>query len=144
MAVATAVPAVVTSYKVAIPGEMAAVELSPVKSSATMASAAVGECNWCDRKHSGNDQSDDLKSVHYRTPFASTVGRSSWNDNRIPTLGRTMMRSPRNCAGASNLPFTTKSKNTADADRDFREGMHLPATRRTKFKGISGRLPYCV
>ena len=22
--------------------------------------------------------------------------------------------------------------------------MHLPATRRTKFKGISGRLPYCV
>jgi len=33
----------------------------------------------------------------------------------IPTLERTMMMSPRNCMGDSNLPFTTKSKNIADA-----------------------------
>jgi hypothetical protein len=56
MAVATAMPAVVTSDKVAIPAEMAAVgsptmEPSPVKPSATMASAAVGECSWSDRQH---------------------------------------------------------------------------------------------
>ena len=85
MAVATAVA---TSDKVAIPGKMAAMEPpamepSPVKSSAAMASAAVGECSWCDRQHSGNDQSDNLKSVHYITPFMSTIGRASWNDNRI-------------------------------------------------------------
>jgi hypothetical protein len=33
----------------------------------------------------------------------------------IPTLERTMMPSPRNCTGDNNLPFTAKSKNTADA-----------------------------
>jgi hypothetical protein len=32
----------------------------------------------------------------------------------------------------------------AVANRPFREGMHLPASRRTRFKGIPGRLPYCV
>ena len=79
MAVATAMPAVVTSDKVAIPAGMAAVESptmesSPVKPSATMASAAVGECSWTDRQHSGKDQSDNLKSAHYRNPFSLTVG----------------------------------------------------------------------
>jgi hypothetical protein len=79
MAVATAMPAVVTSDKVAIPTGMAAVESptmesSPVKPSATMASAAVGECSWTDRQHSGKDQSDNLKSAHYRNPFSLTVG----------------------------------------------------------------------
>ena len=79
MAVATAMPAVVTSDKVAIPTGMAAVESStmessPVKPSATMASAAVGECSWTDRQHSGKDQSDNLKSAHYRNPFSLIVG----------------------------------------------------------------------
>jgi hypothetical protein len=88
MAVATAMPAVVTSDKVAIPAEMAAVESptmepSPVKPSATMASAAVGECSWSDRQHSGKDYSDNLKSAHYTIPFAVLSGRSSWNDNRM-------------------------------------------------------------
>jgi hypothetical protein len=49
-------------------------ESSPVKPSATMASAAVGECSWTDRQHSGKDQSDNLKSAHYRNPFSLTVG----------------------------------------------------------------------
>jgi hypothetical protein len=74
MAVATAMPAGVTSDKVAMPAEMAAVESptmepSPVKPSATMASAAVGECTWSDRQHSGKDQSDNLNSAHYPNPF---------------------------------------------------------------------------
>jgi len=30
------------------------------------------------------------------------------------------------------------------ADRDFREGVRFPTSRRTKFKGISSRLPYCL
>jgi DNA-binding transcriptional LysR family regulator len=30
------------------------------------------------------------------------------------------------------------------ADRNFREGMRFPGPRRTEFKGISSRLPYCV
>jgi len=34
-----------------------------------MASAAVGECSWCDRQHSGKDQSDNLEPSHYTTPF---------------------------------------------------------------------------
>jgi hypothetical protein len=68
MAVATAMPVVVTSDKVAIPAEMAAVE------SPTMASAAVGECSWSDRQHSGKNQSDNLKSAHYTNPFSPTVG----------------------------------------------------------------------
>jgi len=67
-------PAVVTSDKAAIAAEMATVEPpsmepSPVKSSATMASAFVGECSWSGRQHSGNDQSDNLKSAHYTSPF---------------------------------------------------------------------------
>ncbi len=33
----------------------------------------------------------------------------------IPTLERRMMTSPRNCTGDTNLPFTTKSKNIAEA-----------------------------
>jgi hypothetical protein len=80
MAVATAMPAVVASGKVAIPAEMAAVETSTVepssvksaaavKPSTTMPSAAVGECSGCDRQHSGKDQSDNLRSAHYTTPF---------------------------------------------------------------------------
>jgi hypothetical protein len=78
MAVATAMP--VTSDKVTMPGEMAAVESttmepSPVKPSATMASAtvasaAVGECSWSHRQHSGKDQSDNLNSAHYTNPFS--------------------------------------------------------------------------
>jgi hypothetical protein len=74
MTTATAMPAVVTSGKVAIPAEMAAVESStmepsPVKPSATMAAAAVGECSWCDRQHSGKNQSDKLRFTHYTVPF---------------------------------------------------------------------------
>jgi hypothetical protein len=74
MAVSTAMPAVVTSNKVAMPGEMAAVESSPVKPSATMASAAVasaavGECSWSNRQHSGKDKSDNLNSAHCTNPF---------------------------------------------------------------------------
>ena len=68
MAVATAMPAVVTSDKVATSAEMAAVEPSPVKSS-----AAVGECSWSDRQHSGKDQSYNLRSAHYTNPFWVTV-----------------------------------------------------------------------
>jgi hypothetical protein len=88
MAVATAMPAVVTSDKVAMPAEMAAVESptmepSSVKPSATMASAAVGECSWSDRQHSGKDYSDNLRSAHYTIPFAILSGRSSRNDNRM-------------------------------------------------------------
>lgn len=64
MAVATAMPAVVTSDKVAIPAEMAPVEPSP-----SMASAAVGECSWSDRQHSGKDYCDNLKCAHYTIPF---------------------------------------------------------------------------
>jgi hypothetical protein len=75
MAVTTAMPAVVTSDKVTMPAEMAAVEStpmepSPVKPSATMASAAVGECSRSDRQHSGKDQSDNLNSAHYTNPFS--------------------------------------------------------------------------
>jgi hypothetical protein len=33
-----------------------------------MASAAVRGCSWCDRQHSGKDQSDNLESFHYSTP----------------------------------------------------------------------------
>jgi len=83
MAVATAMPAVVTSDKVAIPAEMAAVESPTMEPSATMASAAVGECSWSDRQHSGKDYSDNLKSAHYTIPFPPLSGRSSCNDNRI-------------------------------------------------------------
>ena len=73
MAVATAMP--VTSDKVTMPGEMAAVESttmepSPVKPSATVASAAVGECSRSHRQHSGKDQSDNLNSAHYTNPFS--------------------------------------------------------------------------
>jgi hypothetical protein len=80
MAAATAMPAVVTSDKVAIAAEMAAVEPSPVKSSSavkpstTMASAAVGECSRSDRQHSGKDQSENLRSVHYTNPFCLSLG----------------------------------------------------------------------
>jgi hypothetical protein len=79
MAVATAMPAIVTSDKVAIPAEMAAMgspttEPSAVKPTATMASAAVGECSWSDRQHSGKDYSDNLKFAHYTISFPSTVG----------------------------------------------------------------------
>jgi len=74
MAVATAMPAVVTSDKVATSAEMAAVEPSPVKSSAAVKpSAAVGECSWSDRQHSGKDQSYNLRSAHYTNPFWVTV-----------------------------------------------------------------------
>ena len=83
MAVATAMPAVVTSDKVAIPAEMAAVESPTMEPSATMASAAVGECSWSDRQHSGKDYSDNLRSAHYTIPFAILSGRSSRNDNRM-------------------------------------------------------------
>jgi hypothetical protein len=83
MAVATAMPAVATSDKVAIPAEMAAMESSPVKPSATMASAATGECSWSDRQHAGKDQSDNLNSAHIQIPSEGLSGRFSWNDNRI-------------------------------------------------------------
>jgi hypothetical protein len=74
MAVATAMPAVVTSNKVAMPAKMAAMESptmepSPVKPSATMASAAVAECSWSDHQHSGKDKSDNLNSAHCTNPF---------------------------------------------------------------------------
>jgi hypothetical protein len=69
MAVATAMPAVVTSDKVAM---------------TAVASAAMGECSWSDRQHSGKDQSDNLDSAHYTNSFfPQPSGRSSWNDNRI-------------------------------------------------------------
>jgi hypothetical protein len=83
MAVATAMPAVVPSGKVAIPAEMAAAESPTMEPSPTMASAAAGECSWSDRQHSGKDYSDNLKSDHYTIPFLATSGRSSRNDNRI-------------------------------------------------------------
>jgi hypothetical protein len=85
MAVATAMPAVVTSDKVTMAAvESPTMEPSPVKPSATMASAAVGECSWSDRQHSGKDQSDNLDSAHYTNSFfPQPSGRSSWNDNRI-------------------------------------------------------------
>jgi hypothetical protein len=69
MAVTTAMPAVMTSDKVAIPAEMAAMGSPATEPSATMASAAVGECNWSDRQHSGKDYSDNLKSAHYTLSF---------------------------------------------------------------------------
>ena len=71
-------PAVVTSDKVAIPGKMTALEPptmepSPVKSSTavtpTTMAVAVGKCGWYDRQHSGKDQSENLRSAHYTTPF---------------------------------------------------------------------------
>jgi hypothetical protein len=79
MAVATAMPAVVTSGKMAIPAEMAAMgspamESSAVKPSATMASAAVGGCSWSDCQHSGKDYSDNLKSAHLYSFLCHTVG----------------------------------------------------------------------
>lgn len=81
MAVATAMPAVVTSDKVAMAAvEPPTMEPSPVKSSAavkpsaTMASAAVGECNRSNRQHSSKDHSDNLKSAHYTNPFFRTLG----------------------------------------------------------------------
>jgi hypothetical protein len=83
MAVATAMPAVVTSDRVAIPGEMGTVESPTMEPSPTMASAAVGECSWGDRQHSGKDYSENLESAHYTIPFPGVSGRSSWNDNRI-------------------------------------------------------------
>jgi hypothetical protein len=83
MVVATAMPAIVTADKVAIPAEMAAVESPTMEPSAAMASAAAGECSWSDRQHSGKDYSDNLRSAHYTIPFARPSGRSSWNDNRM-------------------------------------------------------------
>jgi hypothetical protein len=74
MAVTTAMPAVMTSDKVAIPAEMAAMGSPATEPSATMASAAVGECNWSDSQHSGKDYSDNLKSAHYALSFPCTVG----------------------------------------------------------------------
>jgi hypothetical protein len=72
----TAMPAVVTATgKGAIRAKMAAMETARAKSSTavkpspSMAAATVGECTWCDRQHSGNDQSDNFKSAHYTTPF---------------------------------------------------------------------------
>src|ERR1700760_3261181 len=65
IAVAAAMPAVVTSDRVAIPAEMAAVGSPTTEPSATMASAAAGEGSLSDRQHSGKDYSDNLKSAHY-------------------------------------------------------------------------------
>ena len=45
----------------------------PIRASVPI-SAAVGECSWTDRQHSGKDQSDNLKSAHYSNPFSLTVG----------------------------------------------------------------------
>ena len=84
MAVATAMPAVVTSDKVAMAAaESPTMEPSPTMASAAVASAAMGECNRSDRQHSGKDYSDNLRSAHYKIPFPAPSGRSSWNDNRI-------------------------------------------------------------
>ena len=75
MAVATAMPAVVTSDKVAMAAvEPPTMEPSPVKPSAAMASAAVGKCSRSDRQHSSKDHSGNLKSVHYTNPFFTTIG----------------------------------------------------------------------
>jgi hypothetical protein len=74
MAVATTMPAIVTSDKVAIPAEMAAMGSPTAEPSATMASAAVGDCSWSDRQHSCKDHSDNLKSAHYSISFTRTVG----------------------------------------------------------------------
>jgi hypothetical protein len=79
MAVTTAMPAIVTSDKVSIPAEMAAMgspttEPSATMASAAVASAAVGDCSWSDRQHSCKDHSDNLKSAHYSISFTRTVG----------------------------------------------------------------------
>jgi hypothetical protein len=86
MAVATAMPAVVATDKVAMASaavESPTMESTSVKPSATMASAAVGEGSWSDRQHSGKHYSENLRSAHYTIPFPVLSGRSSWNDNRM-------------------------------------------------------------